>query len=60
LVNAEVRRSEQKWVPAEQVDRLNDKVRASIETDVVSGWQQWAHDEGMTYAQPMLIATARK
>jgi SAM-dependent methyltransferase len=44
---------------ADQVDRLDEKTRTSIEADVVSGWQKWTDDGGMTYRQPMLIASAR-
>jgi ubiquinone/menaquinone biosynthesis C-methylase UbiE len=44
---------------ADWLDRLDEKMRTSIEEDVVSGWQKWAGEGGMTYAQPMLIAAAR-
>lgn len=35
-------------------------VLAAIERDVVSGWEPWVSDGGLTYKQGMLVLTARK
>jgi ubiquinone/menaquinone biosynthesis C-methylase UbiE len=35
-------------------------VRAALERDVVEGWRDWATDDGLTYKQPILLATGRK
>jgi SAM-dependent methyltransferase len=32
----------------------------AIERDVVSGWEPWVRDGGLTYEQGMLVLTARK
>jgi ubiquinone/menaquinone biosynthesis C-methylase UbiE len=42
------------------ITQLDDKRRAALERDVVAGWQEWVEDSGMTYAQEILVAAARK
>jgi ubiquinone/menaquinone biosynthesis C-methylase UbiE len=44
---------------AATVAGLDDRRRTALEEDVVSRWQRWTKGDGMTYAQEMLIATAR-
>jgi hypothetical protein len=45
---------------ASTVAEREDKVRAALEDDVVQGWQEWAEEGGLRYAQPILVATGRK
>jgi ubiquinone/menaquinone biosynthesis C-methylase UbiE len=32
----------------------------ALEREVVEGWREWATDDGLTYSQPILVATGRK
>lgn len=42
------------------VAEADGDVLAALERDVVTGWQPWARDSGMSYPQEVLVATARK
>jgi ubiquinone/menaquinone biosynthesis C-methylase UbiE len=42
------------------IGELTDEARAALERDVVSGWEGWAVDGGLRYAQPVLTVAARK
>lgn len=42
------------------LERFDDEHRGALERDVVAGWQPWAHDGGLTYDQPILVATGRR
>lgn len=44
---------------AATVAGLDERRRAALEDDVVSRWRRWAAGRGMTYAQEVLIASAR-
>ena len=45
---------------APTMSEIGADVRAALERDVVEGWREWTTDGGMTYAQPILVATGRK
>ena len=40
--------------------QMNDEVRASLERDVVDGWQQFVKDQALILEVRMVIATGRK
>ena len=42
------------------IGQLNGEGRAALERDVVAGWVRWEADGAVTYAQPILTASARK
>ena len=44
---------------AAAVAQLPTDVQATLERDVVAGWQTWADGDGLSYAQPVLLVTAR-
>jgi hypothetical protein len=37
-----------------------DEVIAALERDVLSGWQPWVKDGGLTYQHGVIVTTARK
>jgi ubiquinone/menaquinone biosynthesis C-methylase UbiE len=45
---------------AAKVSSLDDDRLAALERDVVSGWQAWMENGGLTYAQDIIVAAARK
>jgi ubiquinone/menaquinone biosynthesis C-methylase UbiE len=42
------------------VGQTDDSTRAALEEEVVAQWRAFESDGGMTYEQPMVVATARK
>lgn len=42
------------------VTELDDARARAIERDVVEGWRPWSDDDGMTYDQDIIVASARR
>jgi ubiquinone/menaquinone biosynthesis C-methylase UbiE len=45
---------------AAQLAEADHALLESLERDVVEGWQPWATNEGITYEQGMIVASARR
>jgi hypothetical protein len=45
---------------AAAIAELDDAGRAALERDVAAGWEKWADAGGLTYLQPILMATGHK
>ncbi len=40
--------------------QLDGNQAAALENDIVRGWRPWSQEDGMTYEQSMIVATARR